>query len=179
MKSTFEPNNKEVETVLKPLNVKCHISIKDNRSNQETDLLAAISSEVIQVNASLESNKKILGSVDLNPTITDRSSVMSTTVQEDNISTKTTETMHNELDIINNATMEAKNDKINEYGKTADGVSVSGHLSKTTSQSMTSLPPDDQHEESRANLKAKLIIERPYNSLTVRITFFPQCNKYI
>lgn len=47
------------------------------------------------------------------------------------------------------------------------GVAGVGQSSIKTSLSMTSLPPDDEKQESRDVIKAKLRVERPYNSLKV------------
>lgn len=44
---------------------------------------------------------------------------------------------------------------------------ISGTANMKTSVSMTSLPPDDEKTESRDVIKAKLNVERPYNSLKV------------
>lgn len=76
---------------------------------------------------------------------------------------RTTANMDKEKDITEDAPLESQID--NGHSKYTEG--NSGHLSKTTSQSMSSLPPDDQQVESRAHLKERLRIERPYNSLTV------------
>ncbi|XP_017469461.1 PREDICTED: uncharacterized protein LOC108361366, partial [Rhagoletis zephyria] len=46
---------------------------------------------------------------------------------------------------------------------------ASGAANMKTSVSMTSLPPDDEKAESRDVIKAKLRIERPYNSLKKNI----------
>uniref|UniRef100_A0A1A9VYJ3 Uncharacterized protein n=1 Tax=Glossina austeni TaxID=7395 RepID=A0A1A9VYJ3_GLOAU len=138
------------------------ISASNPISNQETDL-AAMSLEVL--NTSNEIIQPIHNSSAFaKPMISSSKKKHYKTSKR--ATTRNCNFNGHEPNHINKHKVDIINDVVSGgVGGNRDGVVGVGSNIIKTSLSMTSLPPDEHQEESRDVIKAKLRIERPYNSL--------------